>query len=268
MRTRFGVALLMLVAAAIGALPVVAVCVPTMFVPDEYYVIPVGETEISTAASIESAKRLDYAIVIQASEGPSTWRGSTRTEEEESLLLQEPALLYVDGENLLVRVQTASYGFVLRPSEGGYELVVTPAEEVNAGSTLVEILLALSEIGIAPGSISLDDAVQYSVTDLKGPPPPEGAALESSLYQLVIAADWFAAASTSGMQRTGLRVSVIAERLTGEEIPESYRVFVVEETDQLVELLLPIQHLVPLARSASVTYVRIPYQPVVPAPSS
>ncbi len=268
MRTRFGVALLILVAAAVGALPVVAVCVPTVFAPDDYYVIPVGEIEIATAASIESAKQRDYAIVIQEAEGPATWRGATRTEEEESLFLQEPALMYVDGESLLVRVQTASYGFVLRPSEEGYELVVTPSETVEAGNTLVEILLELSEIGIAPGSISLSDAVQYSVTDLKGPPPPEGAALESSLYQLVIAADWFATASASGIQRTGLRVSVIAERVIGEAIPESYRVFVVEETEQLAELLLPIQHLVPLARSASVTYVRMPYQPIVPAPSS
>jgi len=266
MRTRFGLALLILAAAAVGAVPLAATCVPTVFVPEEYYVIPVGEVEIPTAESVESAKESGYAIVIQEVDGISTWRGAVSTEDEEAVLLELPKLLYVDGSSVLVRIQTAPYSFTLRPSEDGHELVVVPSEVIDAGGTLVEVLLALSEIGITPGSISLDAAKSYPVSDLKGPPPPEGAALESSLYQLVVAADWFDAASTAGIERTGLRVTVIAEKAGETLVPEPYRVFVVEETDQLVELSLPIHFLVPLARSASVTYVRLPYQPVVPSP--
>ncbi|MBN1859367.1 hypothetical protein JW848_09205 [Candidatus Bipolaricaulota bacterium] len=266
MRTRFVSALLILTSAAMGAFPLAAACVPTVFVPEEYYVIPVGEIEIATSTSIESAKGLGYAILIAEADGLSAWRGDVETDDEEAVLLQEPRLLYVDGNSLLVSVQTTSYGFALRPSENGYELVVTPDETIDVGNALVEILVALSEIGVAPGSISLDGAKTFSANDLKGPPTPEGVALESSLYRLTISPDWFAAATTAAIERIGLRVSVIAEKVAGAPIPEPYRVFVAEETDQLVKLSLPIQDLVPLARSASITYVRLPYQPVVPAP--
>lgn len=266
MRTRFGLLFLILTTAAVGAVPLAAGCVSTLLVPEEYYVIPVGEIDISVATSVESARNLDYTVLIQEVDGLAAWRGSTLTDEEEAVLLQQSSVIYVDGGSVLVQVQTASYGFVLRPAEEGYELVVTPSETIDAGSALVEILLSLSRIGITPGSISLDPARSFSQSDLKGPPTPEGVALESSLYHLVISADWFAAATTGGVQRIGLRVSVVAEKSAGNLIPEMYREFIVEETDRLVELLLPIHMLVPLARSASVTYVRLPYQPVVPAP--
>lgn len=236
MRTRFGVTLWILIAATVGTFPLVAACVPTVFVPEEYYVIPVGEIEIATAASVESAKELGYTVLIAEVDGLSSWKGVVQAEDEEEALLEEPNLVYVDGSSVLVSVQTASYGFTLRPSEDGQELVITPNETIDPGTTLVEILVALSQIDAAPDSISLDDVKTFPTSDLKGPPTPEGVALESSLYQLVVSPDWFAAASAAAIGRTGLRVSVVAEKAADSMIPEAYRVFVVEETDQLVEL--------------------------------
>jgi hypothetical protein len=47
-------------------------------------------------------------------------------------------------------------------------------------------------------------------------------------------------------------------------LDDAFAVYVIEETDLLVKLLLPIDQLLTLAQSSSIGYVRMAYQPSIP----
>jgi hypothetical protein len=91
-------------------------------------------------------------------------------------------------------------------------------------------------------------------------------AIDSNLYNLMIAPDWFTAAEEMNVARTGLCVSVVAEKVPTGAIPESLKPYVVSETDALAKLLLPIEDLLSLASDSAIGYLRPPYkpQPAVP----
>jgi len=90
---------------------------------------------------------------------------------------------------------------------------------------------------------------------------PAGVAIDSNLYNLMIAPDWLTAAEEKGLARTGLRVSVVAEKVPAGAVPDQFKTYVVSETDTLAKLLLPIEDLVSLASDSAIGYVRPPYQP-------
>ena len=151
----------------------------------------------------------------------------------------------------------------VRPAADGYELMISPSEDVAIADTLTSLLMSLQEIGVLGNSVDLEYAA-FAKSDLKGPAPPAGASIDSVLYQLVVAEDWFAFAAANSLALTGLRVDVVAEKLPDGVLPEAFAAYVYEETDQLAKLLVPIDMLVTLASAEAVGYVRPPYQPAAP----
>jgi hypothetical protein len=100
----------------------------------------------------------------------------------------------------------------------------------------------------------------------KSEAPPAGVPIDSKLYNLMIAPDWLGYASSQGLERTGLRVTVVAEKTPTGVIPDEFEQYIVSETETLVKLLAPIEELVKLASHSSISYLRPPYypQPAVP----
>ncbi|MDD5264734.1 MAG: hypothetical protein PHU43_07835, partial [Candidatus Bipolaricaulis sp.] len=91
-----------------------------------------------------------------------------------------------------------------------------------------------------------------------------GVALDSVLYDLVVAEDWFAYASAKGIALVGLSIEVVAEKVAGAAFPEGFMPYVVSETERLTKLVLPIDRLVALAKESTIGYVRMPLSPVAP----
>ena len=88
--------------------------------------------------------------------------------------------------------------------------------------------------------------------------------MDSLLYRLVIAEDWFSFAATNGLTVTGLRADVVVEKLPGSDLAEAFEAYAYQETEQLAQLLVPISRLVALASAESTGYVRPAYRPAVP----
>jgi hypothetical protein len=186
--------------------------------------------------------------------------GTTRSDQTEAALLETNPLLYVDGEFTLIRVTGPDFDYVARPGTTGYELLLIPHRDLALGEPLFTALGELQRLGVVGASPSLAFTA-YLKAPGKAPAPPQGVRLDSLLYGLVLSEDWFSYAADNGLARVGLRVEVAAEKVPGGTIPESYRPYVTEETVGLAKLLVPINLLVDLARSASIGYVRPPYQP-------
>jgi hypothetical protein len=67
-----------------------------------------------------------------------------------------------------------------------------------------------------------------------------------------------------GLALLGLDIGVIAEKLLGGTLSAALAAYVVSESSQVAELILPIEQLVALAQSNAIGYVRLPYVPVAP----
>ena len=70
--------------------------------------------------------------------------------------------------------------------------------------------------------------------------------------------------AAKGVALFGLDVDVVAEKLPGRALSAALAAYVVSESRQGAELILPIEQLMALAQSNAVGVVRLPYVLVAP----
>ncbi len=227
---------------------------------NQYYVTSLGQPAIPLVTLTQKAQSSGYTTILRHGDDVVSFYGTERTDQTEAVLLGTSPLLYVDGEFILLRVIGPDYDYAVRPGAAGYELLVIPHRDLALGEPLLSILTELQRLGIVGGNLNLAFTA-FPKSPVKTPPAPQGGRLDSLLYGLALSEDWFSYTANNGLARTGLRVEVVAEKVPGGTIPEAYKPYVTEETAQLAKLLVPIHLLVDLASSASVNYVRPPYQP-------
>jgi len=232
----------------------------------QYYVISIGAIEISLESLIQSAKEGELAVIVASDEQVVSYRGSDLTDESEEILLDADSLLYVDHSWFLLQMAGQDLDYVVRPAEVGYTLLLSPHRDLLQGDTLLTVLGELQQIGIVGEEVQMEWGGAFPKERDKSPEPPDGVAIDSALYGLTIAEDWFSAAASQDLTRVGMRVEVVAEKLPGATIPAVFQANIVSETDELAKLLVPIHRLVELASSDAVSYVRPPYQPHPVAP--
>ena len=236
------------------------------FLPSNYYLVPLGEIDTYIQTLTQTALDQGLSVVVYDGNSAAVYEDGVSSDLSPEAAYENLELLVVDASRFYLRLATQSASYAVRPAEAGYEIVVSPSEELDMAAALASIFMDLQELGVLGIDVSLDlsQIVSFARSDLKGPPPPAGVGIESTLYSLVIAEDWFTVAATQGLTLTGLRVAVIAERLPGAALEETFRAFIDNETEQLTSLSLPIDLLLPLAQSLGVGYVRPPYRPAVP----
>ncbi len=238
-------------------------CDEAKLVQTSYYLISIGGIKTPLASLIQTAKENGFTIIVRSGEEVTSYKGSELTQEPEAVLLEADSLLYVDDGFLLLRVNGDDLDYTVRPGDGGYTLIIFPHRDLPQGETIFSLLGTLQKLGVIGAEVTMEGFRSFEKDAEKGPEPPAEAAIDSDLYGLTVAADWFSFASSIGLTRVGLRVEVVAEKLPGGAIPEEFQPYILpgSETDQLAKLLLPIHRLVDLARSSSIGYVRPPYQP-------
>jgi len=234
-----------------------------VFEPTSYYVFSLGPATVDVNSLIQTACASGFSAAIYTGSAYDVYREGTAVQTTSADLLGDPKSLVVDGARFHLRVADAAYTYTVRPGESGYDLVISPTTRVSMADTLQTVLLSLQELGIVGTDLSMN-LRSFDKSSIKGPPPPQGAAIDSALYDLMIAENWFAEADACGITMAGLRVEVVAEKTLGARIPERFAVYVVGETENAAKLLIPIEQLVLLARSGGIGYVRLPYQPTVP----
>ena len=231
----------------------------------QYYVSSLGEVALPLSTLIQTAQASGFTTIVRSGDVVTGYLGKERTDLGEEVLLTTSPLLYVDGDLFVFQVRGPDLDYVVRPAQTGYALLLIPQRSLASGEVLPSVLRDLRSLGIAGDQAALGfTAVPRGLE--KAPPPPQGVALDSALYGLTLAEDWFTYAAANGLTRVGLRVEVVAEKRPGEVFPESFRAYVVSETAELAKLLVPIHRLVELARSAAISYVRPPYQPAPQVP--
>ncbi|MFC2082805.1 hypothetical protein ACFLSG_02055 [Candidatus Bipolaricaulota bacterium] len=260
---RYGKTILFALLALALVLPASGADVPTSFLGTHYYILSLGEMTVDLPSLIQTSQSAGYSVIQYDGDVASVYRGSEAAAVDVSTALTDAQVLLADGNRFYLRETTESYTFTVRPAELGYELVINPNQDLLLNDTLASILVALQQMGILGSEVNLDFA-SFAKADLKGPAPPAGVPIDSTLYGLAVAEDWFAYAILKGFSQVGLRVEVVAEKLPGGVLGLEFSSYVVEETDSLVKLLLPIDELLALAKSSSIGYVRVPYQPAVP----
>ncbi len=233
----------------------------TFFMQTDYYLISIGTITTPIESLIQTAQGIGFTVIIRSGNDVIAYRGNELTEEPEEVLLAAPSLLYIDGDRFLLRVVGEKFDYTVRPGADGYELVLVPHLDLPKWETLRFVIDSLLEMGVFDAEVEMQLPVSFQKDAEKGPVPPVGVAIDSSLYGLTVAADWFADAAAKGITRIGLRVEVVAEKIPGEAIPEAFIPYIESETEKLAMLLLPIDRIVELARSASIGYVRPPYRP-------
>jgi hypothetical protein len=236
---------------------------PTSFLSSHYYILSLGALSFDLSSVIQSASAVGTSVVEFDAGAISVDRGTEDPNVPLETVLGDPSVLVVDSGRLLLSRTGDAYRFTVRPSACGYELVINPSADSDLHETLADVLGTLQELGLLGAEVSLQFS-SFAKAELKGPQPPADLAIESTLYGLTVAADWFSFAAAQALTQVGLRVAVVAEKLPGAQLNSQFAPYVEQETDSLVRLLLPIDQLLPLARSASVGYVRTPRQPFVP----
>jgi len=220
----------------------------------DYYLIAIGAIDIPIESLIQTAQGQGFSVA-------GFYGGVPLTEESEETLQAMPSLLYVDESWFLLRVTSEDFDYTVRPTREGYELALVPHKDLPQEETIYSVISSLQGMGIVGNELDMGFPEQYAKESEKGPLPPEGVAIDSSLYGLSVAVDWFAEASRLGVDRVGLRVEVVAEKLPEGTIPEAFTPFIESESGDLAKLLLPIWQLTELARSSSIGNVRPPYHP-------
>jgi len=236
-----------------------------LFLDTHYYIIPMGLISMDLPSLTEAARGLGYTVIVRGADEVTAYRGGLPTEEGEEELLGDRPLLYIDRGDVLLAFSGSDFDYTLRPSEAGHELVIVPHIPVAQGAAFGIALSQLYGLGIVGSTMGGDAPVAYEKDPIKGPPPPEGVPIDSDIYGLVVASDWFSAAATRGIDRDGLRIAVVAEKLEAATVPPAFRPFVIDETDALVRLLAPIHRIVELAGSGAFRLVRVAYEPQPPA---
>ncbi|HDS28888.1 MAG TPA: hypothetical protein ENN96_00220 [Candidatus Acetothermia bacterium] len=237
--------------------------VPSVFSSSEYHILSLGQISPDVSSVTQAAQSAGYTLLMYEGDAVSVDRGPLDSSVPLSTILEDPRVLIVDTGRVHLTCRGAVYRYTVRPTDSGYELVLSPSADLPVLDTLTEILLELQSLGVVGSEVNLQFS-SFSKDALKGPAPPDDLFIDSALYQLTVAEDWFRFAADAGLTQVGLRVSVVAEILPGESLDASFTTFVEQAGDRLVRLLLPIDRLLALARSTAVGYVRTPRQPFVP----
>lgn len=245
------------------AIPLHGADMPTTFLSTHYYILSLGAMSIDLPILVQTAEAAGYSLIQFEGDVASVRRGGEPVVDDLSVALTDDAVLLVDGSRFYLRENGATYAFTVRPAEFGYELVINPSEDLSINDTLASVLMGLQELGILGNEVNLEFA-SFAKADLKGPASPTGVPIDSILYGLVVAEDWFAYAQANGLTQIGLRIEIIAEKIPGTEMAAEFSDYVIEESATLAKLLLPIDAMLSLAQSTSIGYVRIAYEPTVP----
>ncbi len=248
---------------AFASLSLTAADATTAFLQTHYYILPLGPMSVDMDSLRQAAQTAGLSVIVYDGDLAQAFRGDSTAASDVETALSDPQLLVIDGDRFLLREIGEHFTFTVRPSDGSYELVIDPHQDQQIADALGSVLGSMQSLGILGNEVSLSIQA-YAKDDLKGPTPPDDAALESTLYSLTIARDWFEYAVTKQLTLVGLRVEVVAEMVTDASLEELFLPYVVEQTDGLVKLSLPIDRLLALARSNAVGYLRTPYHPSVP----
>ena len=237
----------------------------TLFSPGNYYVISIGAVTSEVSSLVQTGQQKGFTVVVLSDAGLTAYRGTKETQEAEADLVDAPSLLYVDGTSFLLRSQADAFDYEVRPGEKGYDLVLIPHQDMSASDLVNDVLMPLQHMGVVGSEVDMEYKT-FVLNPEKSEAPPAGVAIDSNLYNLMIAPDWFAAAEKMNLARVGLRVTVVAEKVPAGTVPEQFTPYVVSETSTLAKLVLPIEDLVKLASDSAIGYVRSPYkpQPAVP----
>lgn len=232
-----------------------------------YYTFPVGDLAVNLETLSASAAANGYAVLAFSGNTVAVIRGTdSPTDTVGSMLLTADRLLVLDGDRFYLRADGTAMSYALRPADGGLELVVSPKTSIELYEALTSILVELQDVGIVGMDVDLGGYRAIVRNPFKGPAQPQdlSATLDYALYGLVVAEDWFAYASQKGIALLGLRLEVVLEKIPGASVPASFASEIVSETERLASLVLPVDRIMSLARSAGVGYVRLPYVPVAP----
>jgi len=257
--------LLYLIAGAALAIAAVAVAVGqgTALTASNYYIFALQETSTDLNALSIAVQSDGFTVVRYENGAAAVQQGGQLSPIAEDEALMSSHLLVLDESRFLLRAEEADYTYTLRPSSSGLELVFSPAVDVSFDA-LLNVLFDVQALGLIGAEMDFGYPETYVRDALKGPAPPADLRIDSDLYGLMVAEDWFAFAGVKAISLVGLRVEVVAEVQPGALIPAQFFQYVVSESESLVELLLPIEQLAALAGSSEVALVRQAYQPVAP----
>jgi len=257
--------LLYVIAGTVLAIASVAIALgqATAFSASNYYVFKLQGSAVDLNA-LSLSVQSDGFTVVQFEDGMGSVRsGGQLSTVSVADALSSSHLLVLDGSRFLFRAEEADYSYALRPAAPGLELVFSPMIDASYDA-LLHVLFELQELGLIGAEVDFGSPDVYVRDVLKGPAPPAELRIDSDLYGLMVAEDWFSFASAKAISLTGLRVDVVAEIQPDALIPAQFFAYVVGESGALVELLLPIEQLAALAGSSEVALVRQAYQPVAP----
>jgi len=232
----------------------------SLFSPGNYYLISIGAVTGEVTSLIQTGQENGFTVIVLNDVGISAYRGIQQTQETEADLISAASLLYVDRDRFLLRVQGPEFDYEVRPREKGCDIVLVPHQDMTESDLVTDVLIPLQEMGVVGEEVDMEYKT-FVLNPEKSEAAPAGVAIDSNLYNLMIAPDWLTAAEEKGLARTGLRVSVVAEKVPAGAVPDQFKTYVVSETDTLAKLLLPIEDLVSLASDSAIGYVRPPYQP-------
>ncbi len=244
-------------------IPAYAADVPTDFASTHYFILSLGSMAVDLPTLVQTAQAAGHTTIEFEGNVATIRLGGSEASEDLAAALAESQILIVDSGRFYLRQAMESYTYTVRPAGTDYELVVNPQVDVSINETLATILTSLVDINILGNDVNLEYA-SFAKADLKGPASPAGVPIDSTLYGLVVAEDWFAYSNANALTQTGLRVEVVAEKIPGAALDAQFEEYVLDESSSLAQLLLPIDQLLTLAQSSSIGYVRLAYQPTAP----
>jgi len=259
---RQGKTFLIAITLLVSALAIQGAMMQPDFEATNYYLLSLGSLQPDLDSLADAAMSKELSVIVYEMDGASV-SPSASAPSDLQLLQSSDNVLIVDAGRFHLRIAGEQFVFTVRPSSNGYELVINPLVDLAIADALAAVLEELQELGLLGNEVNLEYQ-SFSKSDLKGPAPPEGAPIDSTLYGLVVAENWFVQAAIKGITQVGLRVEVVAEKLPDQSISAPFSEYVLEESNGLAKLLLPVDLLVSLAESTEVGYVRPPYQPSVP----
>jgi hypothetical protein len=232
------------------------------FASSNYYIFRLGGAGTDVASVRAAAQADGFSVIEYDGSSAIAYEGASLATAPIESLLAGPKVLLIDGSRFLLRVASEASTYAVRPSAGGLELVFSPGQNQDLDGVL-SVLLELERLGVL--SYDVDFAFEeFDKSALKGPEAPGGARIDSDLYWLTVAEDWYGFAAAKGLSLVGLRARVVAELLPGSTLPAEYSPYISSESASLVELLIPIDLLVSLSSTEGIGFVRPPYVPVIP----